>query len=102
MEWTYYPFTNVNGGPTYCQEIKEDNRENYILDTLSVEYTQQAFTHASRIKQRGYSYVSSEYYKAITPMVNYYRNIVGKTDTKSTLSHFSFIDIWSIGFWTCG
>ena len=31
--------------PTYCDENKEGNRENnYILDTFSTEYTQQAFS----------------------------------------------------------
>ena len=40
--------------PTYCEENKEaTGRTNYILDTLSTEYTQQAlFTHASRIFRR--------------------------------------------------
>ena len=31
---------------------KETERTNYILGTLSTEYTQQAFTHASRISHR--------------------------------------------------
>ena len=42
MEW----FNTHN--PTYCTGNKEGNeRTSYILDTLSTEYTQQAFTHAS-------------------------------------------------------
>ena len=38
--------------PTFCEENKDVNRENYILDTLSIEYKQEAFTHVSRIFHR--------------------------------------------------
>ena len=40
---------------TCCEENKEGNRENHILDTLWKEYPQQAFIYASRIFQRMYS-----------------------------------------------
>ena len=35
--------------PKYCEKCKEGNRENYILDILSREYTKETFTHASGI-----------------------------------------------------
>ena len=39
--------------PTYSEKIRKViDRTNYILDTFSTEYTQQAFTHAFRIFHR--------------------------------------------------
>ena len=39
--------------PTFCEETRKVTEwTNYILDTLSTDYNQQAFTHASRIFHR--------------------------------------------------